>query len=511
MHKYTHQSRSLCWKAIHAIEQGDLPTLASTQYILCMIYTVYNTYSTHYIIYVCSATMTAAQLLFDRCAMPNCPSQLTSPKLHSILNNECMKAICLAMKGVGSQGDGSVQILCADEAAQEKVLSLLTELGCEGFKLTIPASAPTLTGDRLVLSPYRIKTAVLVVDSATVIATTSGSGDHIDSSVSVPASQPVPESISSYTPPSSQSISHILVLCEELISNDIESISLIVGDGHQPERSDSVTTATTTKTKEAEDQLAELLSPLPPVHEHNGQNYDLLHQKRITRALSKLNLIRHSDIKPSSTTNGHNSDPFSDDVYTLLLRAETVFTHTNNSSDNKPATDHGIHAILTSIRHRRSVASLTPHIGDEQTDLSLPIYAHTATSAVPLHSTSTTSSIYSNALVLSQTTDDGGALYFGGAVALPSSMISLYDFTDGLTIFHGTANHSISTSNDNVHGSSIPVNSSSSSSSATPSMHPLDAYLSRLRLIQHPSPEATPVYTGTGSSTTRKASRIVYI
>ena len=461
--------------------------------------------------------MNVAQILFDRCAMPNCPSQLTSPKLHSILNNDSMKSICLAMKGVGSQGDGSVQILCADEAAQEKVLVLLTELGCVGFKLTIPASAPTLTDDRLVLSPYLIKTAVLVVDPTTTITTTGS--DHGDTGVvSLPASVPVPDFVNFHTSSSSlsRSISHILALCEELISNDIESISIIIGHHHhRSEGSDSVTTATTETTKEVEDQLAQLLSPSLPTHEHNGQNYDLIHQKRVDQVLSKVKLIRHSDIKhPSSATNGHNSDPSSaDDEYTLVLRAETLFTHTtnSNSSDNKPATDHGIHAILTSIRHRRSVASLTPHIGDEQTDLSLPIYAHTATSAVPLHITSTTSSIYSNALVLSQTTDDGGALYFGGAVALPSSMISLYDFTDGLTTSHGTANHSISTSNDNGQDSSIPVNSSGSSSSATPSMHPLDAYLSRLRLIQHPSPEATPVYTGTGSSTTRKASRIVYI
>ena len=39
MHEYTHQSRSLCWQAIHAIEQGDLATLASTH-----IYTIYDIY-----------------------------------------------------------------------------------------------------------------------------------------------------------------------------------------------------------------------------------------------------------------------------------------------------------------------------------------------------------------------------------------------------------------------------------------------------------------------------------
>ena len=456
--------------------------------------------------------MTQAQILFDRCAMPNCPSQLTSPKLHSILNNTSMKSICLAMKGVGSQGDGSVQILCADEAAQEKVLVLLTELGCEGFKLTIPASAPTLTDDRLVLSPYRIKAAVLVVDPATVIATTSGSGDHIDSSVSVPVSQPVPDSVNFHTSSSSlsRSISHILALCEELISNDIESISIIVGNHHQPAESDNCSTSISdVATKEVEDQLAQLLSPSPPALDHTGQTYDILYQKSIGQVLSKVQLIRHSDIKPFSTTNGHNSDPFSDDVYTLVLRAETVFTHTTNSnnSDNKPDPDHGIHAILTKIRHRRSVASLTPRMGGEQADLILPIYATTTTSAVRVNSNTT--SMYIRALELppqvTPAVENGAALYFGGIIALPSSMLSPYELTNGLSTATTDTSHSVSASYGDLHNSSVSINSSSMNT--TSYLHPLDAYLSRLRLIQHPS----PVYTVTGSSTTRKASRIVYI
>ena len=46
MHEYTHQSRSLCWQAIQAIEQGDLTTLASTH-----IYTVYDILQ--YIVILC--------------------------------------------------------------------------------------------------------------------------------------------------------------------------------------------------------------------------------------------------------------------------------------------------------------------------------------------------------------------------------------------------------------------------------------------------------------------------
>ena len=451
--------------------------------------------------------MNVAQILFDRCAMPNCPSQLTSPKLHSILNNTSMKSICLAMKGVGSQGDGSVQILCADEVAQERVLVLLTELGCEGFKLTIPASALTLADDRLVLSPYRIKSAVLVFDPSSSITVTGGV--HSDSRVSVPA----PESVNCHTTPSSLSISHILTLCEELISNDIESISIIVGHQHQPEGSDSTSinhiTTTTSTTKEVENLLAHFISPSSSAHDHNGQNYDLIHQKRVAQVLSKVKLIRQSDIKPTSTApNGHNSGPSSaDDEYILVLRAETLFTHTNSSnSDNRPDSDHGIHSILTSIRHHRSAASVTTDIGVEQTGLSTSIYVYT-----------TVNTTYDNALELPRAThatsavEDGVVLYFGGVMALPCSILSLYDLTNGPPTATTDSDASLSNGDGNEHDSiSIPLRHTSNSSATSTGMHPLDAYLSRLRLIQHPSPEASPVYTGTGRST-KQSNKIVYI
>lgn len=62
-----------------------------------------------------------AQSLFDECAIPNCPSQLTAPKLHSIISNLDIQSNSLAVKGVGSQGDGSVQILCEGPSQQSKV------------------------------------------------------------------------------------------------------------------------------------------------------------------------------------------------------------------------------------------------------------------------------------------------------------------------------------------------------------------------------------------------------
>lgn len=65
--------------------------------------------------------MKEAQEDFDHSAIPNCPKQLSSPKLHSLINDDELKSISLAVKGIGSQGDGSAQILCESENLQNKV------------------------------------------------------------------------------------------------------------------------------------------------------------------------------------------------------------------------------------------------------------------------------------------------------------------------------------------------------------------------------------------------------
>ena len=54
---------------------------------------------------------------FDAHAMPACPSQLTSPLLHALLRHEPLQPLIFGGKGVGSQGDGSAQLLCSSEEA----------------------------------------------------------------------------------------------------------------------------------------------------------------------------------------------------------------------------------------------------------------------------------------------------------------------------------------------------------------------------------------------------------
>lgn len=98
MHEYVHGIEKIAKIAKEAIEIGDVPLLANC--------------------------MNDSQTLFDRCAMPNCLSELTSPKLHKIMNDSFVRSESLAVKGVGSQGDGSAQVLCANAVQQTKVMLL---------------------------------------------------------------------------------------------------------------------------------------------------------------------------------------------------------------------------------------------------------------------------------------------------------------------------------------------------------------------------------------------------
>jgi galactokinase len=100
MLKYVNGIEAIAKDAKHAIEEGEITVLAEA--------------------------MNSAQRLFDDCALPNCPSELTSPKLHSLITDSWLKDNSLAIKGVGSQGDGSAQILCSSSEQQALVsLSIL--------------------------------------------------------------------------------------------------------------------------------------------------------------------------------------------------------------------------------------------------------------------------------------------------------------------------------------------------------------------------------------------------
>lgn len=96
--------------------------------------------------------MVKAQEFFDRFATPVCPEELTAPTLHKLLSYPLLKAHAWGAKGVGSQGDGTAQILAKSIQDQEAIfhiiennlklpcLKLILHTGPKVRKAVIPAA-----------------------------------------------------------------------------------------------------------------------------------------------------------------------------------------------------------------------------------------------------------------------------------------------------------------------------------------------------------------------------------
>ena len=78
--------------------------------------------------------MTESQEVFDRMVAPHSPEQLASPLLHELLGSEAIAEHVYGGKGVGSQGDGTVQFVARSrsdrDAAIEKILAAYPQMEC---------------------------------------------------------------------------------------------------------------------------------------------------------------------------------------------------------------------------------------------------------------------------------------------------------------------------------------------------------------------------------------------
>lgn len=82
--------------------------------------------------------MVEVQANFDKKVAPACPSQLKSPVLHSVLEDPEIKRLAYGAKGVGSQGDGTVQVLAKDAESQKQIIDYLNNVRkMEAFPLTL--------------------------------------------------------------------------------------------------------------------------------------------------------------------------------------------------------------------------------------------------------------------------------------------------------------------------------------------------------------------------------------
>lgn len=88
------------------------------------------------------ALMTKAQARWDEIAVPLCPHELTAPTLHKLLSCPELLPHITGGKGIGSQGDGSAQLVCKTAADQEAAMTIVKGLGMDPLKLTIPAQKP---------------------------------------------------------------------------------------------------------------------------------------------------------------------------------------------------------------------------------------------------------------------------------------------------------------------------------------------------------------------------------
>jgi UTP-glucose-1-phosphate uridylyltransferase/mevalonate kinase len=148
------------------------------------------------------ALMREAQAEFDRRLQPACPSQLTAPVLHSVLNHRELEPFVHGGKGVGSQGDGTAQFICRDEISQNRVVEILRE------KFGMPCL-------KLVLSSgHRVRKAVIPA---------AGFGTRL-----FPASKALKKELFPIVDRTGRAKPVIQLIIEEAVNAGIEEVCLVV-------------------------------------------------------------------------------------------------------------------------------------------------------------------------------------------------------------------------------------------------------------------------------------------
>ena len=149
--------------------------------------------------------MTRAQTEFDKHLIPACPSQLTAPVLHKVLNYEPIQPYIWGGKGVGSQGDGSAQFIVKDEESQQRVIEIIEQdLKMSCLKLVLEAGS-------------HVRKAVIPA---------AGFGTRL-----FPASKAMKKELFPVIDSSGQAKPAIMAIVEEAIEAGIEEICLIVQQG----------------------------------------------------------------------------------------------------------------------------------------------------------------------------------------------------------------------------------------------------------------------------------------
>lgn len=149
------------------------------------------------------------QTNFDRKVMPACPQELRAPVLHSVLEDEEIKKFVYGCKGVGSQGDGTVQFLARDKESQIHLINYLKhERNIDSVPFTIKPQ-------------QKVKRAIIPV---------AGFGTRL-----FPATKIIKKSFFPIIDRNGILKPLLLILLEQLDDAGIEEICLVIGEGEKEE------------------------------------------------------------------------------------------------------------------------------------------------------------------------------------------------------------------------------------------------------------------------------------
>lgn len=149
------------------------------------------------------------QANFDRKVMPACPQELRAPVLHSVLEDEEIKKFVYGCKGVGSQGDGTVQFLARDKESQIHLINYLKqERNIDSVPFTIKPQ-------------QKVKRAIIPV---------AGFGTRL-----FPATKIIKKSFFPIIDRNGILKPLLLILLEQLDDAGIEEICLVIGEGEKEE------------------------------------------------------------------------------------------------------------------------------------------------------------------------------------------------------------------------------------------------------------------------------------
>lgn len=153
--------------------------------------------------------MCEAQANFDLKVAPASPIELASPLLHDVLADANVKELTYGAKGVGSQGDGTVQFLAKDAASQKMLMKYLEEnRAMKSFSLTLKPG-------------QTIKKAVIPV---------AGFGTRL-----YPSTKVIKKDFMPLVDADGVVKPAILILLEQLEDAGIEQICLIIGEDEREE------------------------------------------------------------------------------------------------------------------------------------------------------------------------------------------------------------------------------------------------------------------------------------